>query len=417
VLRKTLPALPPLVACATMLLAAAAPAAAGPPTAMRFTRIDHISPGVLFQTFRTKTSHGTALGYLLEVDLGNPHVSVDLLHPPAIAARRTVTDMVNAQHALAGVNGDFFNIRESHTGVTPTGSANGPEVADGHDRKGAVPNGQRFGPALPAGTSTEDVIGIGVDQVARVASLHLAGTIRAGQTRFDLRGLNQYALPVDGIGAFTSDWGTMSRIRATCGTDTRRGAPCSADIAEVTVARGMVTHVGDAIGEGAIPPDTTVLVGREQGADALRTMRPGDLVSVDYHLTSDLPGYHLTSDVPGRFQFAVGGYPILRNGQPLTDLDTVNAAPRTAAGVGQNGQRMYLVVVDGRSEKSGGATIAELSALLSRLGADDAVNLDSGGSSTFTLREPGQSAATVRNNPSDGSERAVANGIGIFIRP
>jgi hypothetical protein len=316
--------------------------------------------------------------------------------------------MVNAQHALAGVNGDFFNIRESHAGVLPTGSANGPEVAAGHERKGAVPNGQRFGPALSAGTSTEDVIGIGVDKVARVASLHLAGTIRAGQTRFDLRGLNQYALPVHGIGAFTSHWGTMSRIRATCGTDTRRAAPCSADTAEVTVTRGMVTQVGDTIGEGAIPQHTTVLVGREQGAVALRTLAPGDPVNVNYHLIAD---------VPTRFRFAVGGYPILRNGQPLTDLDTVGTAPRTAAGVGQNGHRMYLVVVDGRSEESAGMTHAELSALLVRLGADDAVNLDSGGSSTLTLRERGQRVASVQNSPSDGSERAVANGIGVFILP
>jgi exopolysaccharide biosynthesis protein len=78
---------------------------------------------------------------------------------------------------------------------------------------------------------------------------------------------------------------------------------------------------------------------------------------------------------------------------------------------------MYLVVVDGRSERSGGMTVAELSALLGQVGADDAVNLDGGGSSTFALRAPGEPSVTVRNIPSDGSERAVANGIGVFARP
>ena len=37
-----------------------------------------------------------------------------------------------------------------------------------------------------------------------------------------LGGLNQYALPVGGVGAYTSRWGTASRARATCGTDTVR---------------------------------------------------------------------------------------------------------------------------------------------------------------------------------------------------
>jgi hypothetical protein len=407
VLRKTVPALLSPIAGAAVFLSGAAPAVADP-TSLRFTRIDRVSAGVAFQTFSARTSHGTTVGYLLEVDLGNPHVAIDLLHPPVVAARRKLTDMVNAQHALAGINGDFFNIHENHPGVAPTGSTNGPEVAAGHDRKGAVPNGQRFGPALPSGTSTEDVIGVGVDQVARVASLHLAGTISTGQTVLDLRGLNQYALPVDGIGAFTRDWGTMSRVRATCGTDTRRGAPCSRDTAEVTVTQGMVTRVDDTIGDGAIRPDTTVLVGREQGADALRTLRSGDQVEI---------GHQLTTDAPARFRFAIGGCPILRGGRPLADLDTVVTAPRTATGVGGNGRWMYLVVVDGRSEKSGGMTVAEVSALLDRLGAEDAVSLDSGGSSTFVLRAPGERAATVRNHPSDGRERMVANGIGVFVRP
>lgn len=407
-LRKTLPALLPPAAGAAMALCGLTPATAGPAAPIRFLDTGTVSPGVVFRTFQARGSRGTALGRLLEIDLSDPHVSVDLLHPPAVAARRTVTAMVNAQHAVAGVNGDFFNIRESHAGVPATGSANGPEVAEGHDRKAAVPDGQRFGPTLPPGTSAEDVIGVGVDRVGRVAALRLDGTILAGRTRLVLRGLNQYALPVGGIGAFTADWGTMPRLRATCGTDTRRGAGCSPDTAEVTVADGMVTQAGDTVGEGSIAPGTTVLVGREQGADALRALRPGDPVDV---------GYRLAADVPARFRFAVGGYPILRGGLPLAGLDTVTTAPRTAAGIGQNGQRMYLVVVDGRAENSGGATDAELSGLLGRLGADDAVALDSGGSSTFTLRAPGEATATVRNRPSDGGERAVANGIGVFALP
>jgi hypothetical protein len=388
-------------------VALAGPAQAAPPSGVRYTGTWRVWPGVVFRTFQTTGSGGPVLGDLLDVDLRDPHVSAGLLHPPAVAARAAVSRMATDQRAVAGVNGDFFNISETHPGVPPTGAAVGPEVADGHSLKAAVPFAQRFGPLPPPGATTEDVIGVGTDRIGRVSRLRLTGTVAyGGRSRLTLRGLNQYALPVGGVGAFTSAWGTVSRLRAVCGSDVARADPCSADTAEATVRRGVVTAVGDAVGAGAIPPDTTVLVGREAGADALRRLRTGDRVRVTYHLTG-----------PRRFRFALGGFAILRDGAPPAGLDPVALAGRTAAGVSRSGRHLYLVVVDGRSVLSTGMTLSELSALLGEVGADDAMNLDGGGSSTFALRAPGEPAVTVRNTPSDGSERAVANGIGVFVRP
>ncbi|GAA2153857.1 phosphodiester glycosidase family protein [Actinomadura napierensis] len=370
---------------------------------LRYTSAARLSPGVVARTFETTGIGGKAVGDLLDVDLRAPHVRVGLLHPSAIAQRATVSDMANAQHAVAGINGDFFNISETHAGVQPTGSSSGPEVDGGRALKAAVPDGQRFGPALPPGTSARDVIGVGPDRRGHVASLRLAGTVRSRLGTLKLRGLNQYAVPVGGVGAFTAEWGTVSRQRAVCGTDEVRTAPCSTDTAEVAVRRGVVTSVSDAVGGGAIPAGTTVLVGRDKGADALRRLRKGDRVNVRYRLAGRT-----------RFRFAIGGFPILRGGSPLDGLDAAGPAPRTAAGVSRDGRHFYLAVVDGRSETSGGLTVAELASLLARAGASDGVNLDGGGSSAFVARGPGEPAATVRNVPSDGSERAVANGIGVF---
>lgn len=69
--------------------------------------------------------------------------------------------MTNAEYAVAGVNGAFFNISETHAGVVSTGASVRPEVSGGRDLKAAVPDGRRFGPALTTGTTDEDVIGIG----------------------------------------------------------------------------------------------------------------------------------------------------------------------------------------------------------------------------------------------------------------
>ncbi len=90
--------------------------------------------------------------------------------------------------------------------------------------------------------------------------------------------------------------------------------------------------------------------------------------------------------------------------------------PRTAAGLSRDGRELFLVVVDGRQPGwSVGATLEELGALLLRLGAWDAVNLDGGGSSSFVY-EP-RDAPAVRNRPSDGRFRPVANAIGVVLGP
>lgn len=388
-------------------LITAAPAAADVQQ-VEFGTTTQIAPGVVHREFTLTASHGAVIGDLLQVDLSNPQVSVDLLHPPTISEREQVSEMAGAQHAVAGVNGDFFNISETHAGVPPTNSSDGPEIADGHDLKAAVPNGQRFGPGLPQGTSTQDVIGVGVDRTGRVSSLHLAGTAVLAGRRVDVAGLNQYAVAVGGIDAFTPAWGTVSRVRATCGTDTNRLAPCSTDTEEVTIRHGLVTAVSATPGAGQIPAGTVVLVGREQGADLLRQLQPGDAATVSFRLVSP--------DVPA-FRFAVGGFPILHDGQPLAGLDDSVTAPRTSAGLSADGGTLYLATVDGRAEVSGGLTVSELADLMRFFGASDALNLDGGGSSTLVDREPGQSGVTVQNDPSDGSERAVANGIGVFERP
>jgi hypothetical protein len=228
----------------------------------------------------------------------------------------------------------------------------------------------------------------------------LSGAVSTPRGRLRLAGLNQYALPVGGIGAFTHDWGNASRMRAICGTDAERGAPCSEDAYEVTVRDGKVGAVADTPGSGAVRAGDVVLVGREGGARSLRKLAVGDRVGVLDRLDAE----GSTS-----FRFAIGGFPILRSDRPLDGLDT-----RTAAGFGSAGKVLYLLALDGDAETGSGLTISELAALMHGIGADSAVNLDGGGSSTLVSREPGNERVTVRNHPSGGAERRVPNAIGVF---
>jgi len=83
--------------------------------------------------------------------------------------------------------------------------------------------------------------------------------------------------------------------------------------------------------------------------------------------------------------------------------------PRTAVGISQDGQTLFLVVVDGRTPISAGKTINGMAVLLGDLGAHNAMNIDGGGSSTMVV--DGQ----IKNNPSDGWERVVSNHWGVMV--
>ena len=72
---------------------------------------------------------------------------------------------------------------------------------------------------------------------------------------------------------------------------------------------------------------------------------------------------------------------------------------------------MFLVQVDGRqSDLSVGMTFPELADYLVKLGCQNAVNLDGGGSAT--LWALGQ----VVNSPSEGQQRPGANSLVVYLR-
>jgi exopolysaccharide biosynthesis protein len=80
-------------------------------------------------------------------------------------------------------------------------------------------------------------------------------------------------------------------------------------------------------------------------------------------------------------------------------------APRTALGVDSQGH-LLLTTVDGRQPGySAGMTLRELARTLDELGAQEAINLDGGGSTAMAIK------GEVVNKPSDGRERWVSNAL------
>lgn len=114
-----------------------------------------------------------------------------------------------------------------------------------------------------------------------------------------------------------------------------------------------------------------------------------------------------------RISEALGGYQILvKRGKVIPQPQnafSVTRHPRTAAAL-LNAHTIVFVIVDGRQPAySNGMPLDELAQFLKWLGATEAINLDGGGSSTLVSgADPADWA--VRNRPSDGAPRAVANG-------
>lgn len=120
-------------------------------------------------------------------------------------------------------------------------------------------------------------------------------------------------------------------------------------------------------------------------------------------------------------QQAISGGPILVRGgkalkivPPRSDSyqfsSMVERHPRSA--VGWNRTHLMLVQVDGRQPRlSVGMTLEELGATMARLGCEEAMNLDGGGSATFWCD------GRIRNSPCDGGERVIANSLVLVRRP
>lgn len=355
-----------------------------------------VGPGVTHREFTTTRAAGQVTGDIVDVDLAAPGVRVGLLTAGAVSARASIPEMADRAGAVAAINGDYFDLGRSNAPA-------GPEVQDGRPIKSAVPQGRRAAPAVP-GAETDVVFAVGADGVARIDRLPLVAEVETPDATLPVQALNQHAVPVGGIGIVTPEWGGADRAATLCGSDTDRKAPCAPDTVEVATSGGTVTAVRPP-GRDGIGPAETLLVGRDQGAAALRALRVGDEVDVRWRL---VPG----SGVEPRT--ALGGSPILVGGARTERLDDRARAPRSGAGILGDGRRILLVTVDGRESTSVGLTLAQMSDLLAQLGARDGINLDGGGSSTLAYRSPGSAQVTVVNNPSDDATRLVPNGLGVF---
>lgn len=321
-------------------------------------------------------ARGPIVAHLLTVDPSTPGLRIDYASMGAVRRVAPVRDILARDHAVAGVNGDFYDI--GHTGA-PLGL--------GKDRQRGLLHAREDG--------WNNAFFIDRRGHADIGDLPMSATV-LHHPRLAVTNLNSPFVTPGGIGIYTPRWGRTAGYGVTQGQHER--------VREVAVEGGRVVSNRPRLSsDRAI--DGFLLIGRGDSADLLRQQLPtGTRVRAQWSL-ADRP------------QMAISGNHFLVHNGVIRAVDDTILAPRTAVGVDADTGEVLLLVVDGRSERSRGYTMVELADLMVDLGADEAVNLDGGGSSTMVGRNR-RGATAVLNTPSDGFERWVANAVSItYHRP
>jgi hypothetical protein len=332
-----------------------------------------IAPGVGFEQFTLTGVRGVTRGQLVRIDPATPGLGLDLVSGRNVASRHVVADMMDAD-AVVGVNGDFFDIRDTEA---PLGVA--------RDRQRGVMNGVQSG--------WNSAFWVDSAGVPHIGDLYADAVVRQ-RPALDIGTVNSPSVRPGGIGLYTEKWGTLTRYRVVDGQ--RRG------VRIVVVRHGRVVSNRSRFPSRLRVRDQ-VLVGRGAGAGQLARLRAGQRITADVTLSEDVA------------MAVTGNMFVLRDGVRVAK-DDVDLHPRTAIGIDRDTGQLLLLVLDGRQEISRGSTMKELAKLFQRLGAEDALNLDGGGSSILVARQADGSLA-VLNSPSDGHPRPVANGLEVTYAP
>ncbi|NPV72862.1 MAG: hypothetical protein HPY89_03505 [Pelotomaculum sp.] len=354
-----------------------------------------VTRGAVLQTVRMTTNEGPLNVYILKADLSDPYLKVDTIvgADGTLAKNQTVTAMAGRAGAVAAVNGDFFQMKESGRPI------------------GLLYQGGRLieSPALRS-----DMYGFAVtkDKLPILEVFQFSGQVTAGNGKsFPLSGINKpgylvmsdASSDVDSLLLYNSLWGPVSRGRLAGLTG----------VVEAVVKNGVVQQVLTDQPGVPIPPDGYVLRGHGQAARfILENLPAGSKVSYTYSVMPQ--GDKLFA--------AVGGQALLVEEGRLPAYFTQNIAgkhARTAAGVSKDGKTLYLVAVEKQSASDGtvvsrGMTQEELAEFLISIGVWRAVNLDGGGSTTLAARHLGDFNVSLINRPQGKSQRSVPNAIGIF---
>lgn len=344
------------------------------------TRVSH---DVTYQNKNVKVE-------VIELDLNNPYLNLKVVAGDGkYTQRATVSSMAKRTNANALVNADYFNM-----------------LLQGAPDNASIIDGRLV--SSPSVYTDRHTLGITSDNRAIIDTTYFEGKVIAqNNVSYPIDGLNRSYYWYDGTGEYSHE--NKIQVYNDFWASASRGEKKNSEV--LVNSDGTV----EAISQGknfdfAVPDGKQILQVDGQALNFINTnVKVGDKIKVDYKIT---PNYD--------FKFMVGGHALLvNNGQAVKYTKDINVLggrrARTAAGISADGKKIYLAAAEGRTSRSAGLTLGELSDFMISIGCNKAVNLDGGGSTAMFLKELGsQTGSRVINPEKNSSERKVVSGIGIF---
>lgn len=332
---------------------------------------------------------------ILRINLDEPNVALKPLEAANGTSRQTVLQMVNNAGAVAGVNSDFFDISTSNT------PSFGPVISDGELKHAYNSNYSSLGPNKYMGTFT-------IDTNNSVSMDYYGVSLR----------LNAEGVFVGAMGGYNNIPSKLYRpviVDRTYYSNTSSIISKLPNTYTIVVEDNIVTYCSKSNEAVDIPSNGFVILVGEQDANAYYSkLKVGTNVELQQFLYLSDGMTQAISDV----ELGIGGGGlIMKDGVEYTGaahkITPTSNDPRTVIATLKNSNEVLIITIDGRGDYKG-MTHKDLVSFLKSYNVKDAMYFDGGGSTTMVARNEGETEVTVQNNPSDGSQRRVINGLGVF---
>lgn len=340
-----------------------------------------LSTGITYERIERYTSVGWMNINVIRANLTDKYTEIKpITSENGVGNRAPLSSMIKSSGATAAVNGDFFYMGD------PTYTY-GPLINDDKIITSPLPYSYGY-------PTVSMLLNGNVDISVWNPKITLYGS---DSTAFDITVLNKTSSMDWGATILTSDWNKTSP-----GYDGKK------DTVEVVVIDKTVSEVRKNQSSTMIPENGYIIAS-------------SNAATMEQMMKSFIPGQPATLNIeldfsPENVEWAFGALNYLVKDGQLNDIsdEVLGTNPRTAIGFNKDNTEMIMVTIDGRNKNYVGVKQTELAEIMLGLGAYNAVNMDGGGSTTMGVDFLKNSNITVVNIPSDGRERKIASGVGVF---
>lgn len=345
------------------------------------TEETRLSTGITYERIERYTSAGWMNINVIKADLTDKYTDVKpLTNEKGVSNRSPLSSMIKTSGATAAVNGDFFYMGD------PTYTY-GPLIDNGNVITSPLPYSSGY-------PTVSKMLEGGVDISVWNPKITLYGS---DSTEYNVIVLNKTS---------SLDWGPT--VLTTQWNKTSIGYDGKKDIVEVVVIDNTVSEVRKNMPSTVIPEKGYIIAScNSTTMDQLqKSFMPGQPAQLNIQLDFN----------PENVEWAFGALNYLvKDGQVnAVSNEVLGSHPRTAIGFNKDNTEMFMVTIDGRNKNYVGVKQTELAEIMMGLGAYNVVNMDGGGSTTMGVDFLRNSNVTIVNIPSDGRERKIASGVGVF---